>query len=343
MKVLIAGGAGYIGSTIASMCLDNGITPIILDNLSTGCIDFVHDRIFYRGDIDDGTLVKKIFDDHPDVSIALHCAAVLVAPESVRHPLRYYRENVAKTLAFVDALTQAGCRRLIFSSSAAIYAPTPTFGVDESSPVAPATPYGWSKAMLEQILHDCCLSGDLRVVSLRYQNVVGADPYLRTGPTIAGTERALDSLLDAALADRPFTIAGTDWPTRDGTPVRDYVHVWDLARAHLLALQAFDTVASTAPDCYLALDLGTGVGTTVGELIRAVEAVVGRRITITHAPRRPGDIAGCYTRSRLALQHLGWQPRLPLNAAVRDLLSWNKANHHSHESPQGMHRHDAVT
>lgn len=323
MKVLIAGGAGYIGSTVGTICIDNGITPIILDNLSTGCVDAVRDRIFYYGDIGDAAVVKKIFTDHPDVAITVHCAAVLAAPESVSHPLHYYRENVAKSLAFVDALVHAGCPRLIFSSTAAIYQPSRNFGVEETSPIRPATPYGWSKAMLERILHDCCQSGLLRVVSFRYQNVVGVDPQMRTGPAAHGQPRMIDKLLAAALSDQPFTITGTDWPTRDGTAIRDYVHVWDLARAHLLTMQGFDALTGpTTPDRYLALDLGTGKGTTVRELIAAAESVLGHCLSVTCGPRRPGDNAGCFARSRLARQRLGWQPMLSLDDSIRHLLSW---------------------
>jgi UDP-glucose 4-epimerase len=323
MKVLISGGAGFVGSTIASMCLDNDITPVILDNLSTGRVEFVRDRIFYCGDIGDRKMVEKIFADHAEISVVLHCAALLVAPESVHQPLRYYQENVAKSLTFIESILGAGCSRLIFSSSAAIYQTSRNFAIDETSHVSPNTPYGWSKAMLEQIVRDCCAAYPLRAVSLRYHNLIGADPRLRTGPQRADTAHVLDKILEAASTRQPFSINGADWPTRDGTAIRDYVHVWDLARAHLQTIRRIDALADTpgAPR-YLDIDLGSGQGTTVLELIAAVEAVLGRRIITRRAPRRPGDTAGCFTNSDRARSLLGWQPQLTLDHGVGDAWNW---------------------
>ncbi|GAA0480117.1 UDP-glucose 4-epimerase GalE [Actinoplanes capillaceus] len=327
MKILIAGGAGYIGSTVTSVCIDNAITPVILDNLTTGSREFVRDRIFYEGDIGDAGIVAKIFADHPDITTAIHCAGLLVATESVTDPLRYYRENIAKSLAFVESLTSAGCSRLVFSSTAAVYRPTPGYDVDETSPIGPTHPYGASKAMLERILADCGSSRLLDVISLRFQNVVGADPLLRTGPAGEDSPRVLDALMHAAESGGPFAIAGTDWPTHDGTALRDYVHVWDVARAHLLTVQQFDpVVAAATPDGYLALDVGTGTGTTVRELVSAVESVVGHRIPVTDAPRRIGDIAGCRAHSRRAESLLGWRAHLSLDAAIRHQVRWRALN-----------------
>lgn len=328
MKVLIAGGAGFIGSTIASMCVDHGITPVILDNLSTGRAEFVRGRIFYYGDIEDRNLVERIFIEHADIDVAVHCAALLVGPESILQPLRYYRENVAKSVTFIESLLSAGCSRLIFSSSAAIYQTQQDFTVDETSAVAPDSPYGWSKAMLEQILRDCCTAYALCAVSLRYHNLIGADPHLRTGPHNPLTAHVLDRILEAAATHRPFVITGTDFPTRDGTGIRDYVHVWDLARAHLLTMRQFDSLM-TAPAAhpYIDIDLGSGTGTTVRELVAAVERTLGRPIAIRSTSRRPGDAAGCVARSERARTLLGWAPRLPLDAGVRDAWNWRSAQH----------------
>ncbi|MFF3866401.1 UDP-glucose 4-epimerase GalE [Micromonospora sp. NPDC001898] len=321
MKVLIAGGAGFIGSTIASACLDEGITPIILDNLNTGRIEFVEDRVFYRGDIADRALVDRIFAEHPDIEAAVHCAALIVVPESVEHPLRYYRENVAKSVEFLDALVDNGCERFLFSSSAAIYQPGEDFAVDETSPVAGTSPYAESKAMMERVLEDSSRAYPLRVISLRYFNPVGADPKMRTGLQLARPSHVLGKMIEAARTGSAFHLTGADWPTRDGSGIRDYVHVWDLARAHVEALRRFDTVLD-GDRRYEVINLGSGNGTTVRELLDAFNTVLDRPIPTVVSPRRPGDSAGTYTRSDRARRLLGWAPTLSLAEGIQHSLQW---------------------
>jgi UDP-glucose 4-epimerase len=320
VKVLITGGAGYIGSTVASACLDAGVTPLILDNLVTGRREFVAGRLFYEGDIADGVLVDKIFADHPDISAVVHCAALIVVPDSVTDPARYYEWNVAKSLELLRHLLRNGCSRLLFSSSAAIYLPGPDLSVDENSPIGPASPYARTKATCEVMFADIAAAGDLKVLSLRYFNPIGADRQLRTGLQSQYPTHALGKLIQAFESAQPFQITGTDYPTRDGTGIRDYVHVWDLAAAHIAALTAFDHVLGPARST--AINLGTGTGTTVRELAAAFNKVVGRPVALVEGPRRPGDVPGAYTRSDRARRLLGWQPRFTIADGIEDSLRW---------------------
>ncbi|MDT4987604.1 MAG: UDP-glucose 4-epimerase [Micromonosporaceae bacterium] len=324
MKILIAGGAGFIGSTIASACLDAGITPVILDNLATGRAEFVADRIFYRGDIADGDLIGKIFADHPDIEAAVHAAALIVVPESVEQPLRYYRENVAKSIELIEHLIRAGCRKLLFSSSASIYRPGDDFAVDETSPLEPLSPYARTKAVTETVLADAARAHDLRVISLRYFNPIGADPRMRTGLQLRHPTHVLGRMIIAAESGTTFTLTGADWPTRDGSGVRDYIHVWDLARAHVQALRRFDRVLPPdAPTRYRAVNVGTGTGVTVRELLAIFAEVTGRAIPTIEAGRRPGDSAGCFTRTDLVGELLDWCPTRSVADGIRDSLRWS--------------------
>lgn len=349
MKVLMAGGAGFIGSTVASACLDDGIVPVILDNLSTGRPEFTRDRIFYHGDIADGPLVDRIFADHPDIEAVVHAAALIVVPESVARPLHYYRENVAKSIDFIDHVVRNGCARYLFSSSAAIYAPAGDGSVDEDSPIEPSSPYARTKAMIEQILADTAAATPLRALSLRYFNPIGADPTMRTGLQLRQPSHALGKLIGAYAVDEEFLITGVDWPTRDGSGIRDYIHVWDLARAHVQALRRFDLIlppagasavgsasagASVAGASVagadgpvraggtLAINLGTGDGTTVRELVAAFRGVVDRPLRVRETGPRPGDQAGSFTRIGRARQLLDWKPELTVADGIRDSLRW---------------------
>ncbi|MEV6843463.1 UDP-glucose 4-epimerase GalE [Actinoplanes sp. NPDC051411] len=322
MKVLIAGGAGFIGSTIASCLIDSGHRPVILDNLVTGRREFTEGRPFYEGDIADRAVVERIFADHPDISAVIHCAALIVVPESVEHPIHYYRENVAKTLDFVDHLIDQGVTRFLFSSSAAIYEPGDDFSVDENSGVSALSPYGRTKQFVEQMLRDITVSTPLSVLSLRYFNPIGADPKMRTGLQVPEPTHVLGKLVEAYRNGEAFPVTGVDYPTRDGSGLRDYVHVWDLAAAHVRAIEVFDSVFVGDDPRYQVLNLGTGTGTTVLEFVAAFNEVVDRPVAVELAPRRPGDTAGAYTRSSRARELLGWHAEHTVADGIRDSLAW---------------------
>ena len=319
-KVLITGGAGFIGSTIASACLDGGITPVILDNLITGRREFTRDRIFFEGDIADGPLMDKVFAEHPDIAAVVHCAALIVVPDSVSDPVGYYRANVVKSLEMVEHLLRNSCRRMIFSSSAAIYSPGDDLSVDEDSPIVPTSPYARTKAICEQMFADIAAAEQLKVLSLRYFNPIGADPELRTGLQVREPTHAVGRMILAMQSGEPFHITGSDFATRDGTGIRDYVHVWDLAEAHVSALRQFDQVLA-GPDSTV-INLGTGQGTTVRELVEMFNSVAETPITAIEAPRRPGDPDGAFTRSDRAAELLGWRSRFSIADGISDALRW---------------------
>ena len=318
MKVLIAGGAGYIGSTIASACADAGMRPVILDSLVTGRREFAAGRDFYQGDIADGPLIDRVFAEHPDVGAVIHCAALIVVPDSVADPVGYYRANVTKSLEFAAHLLRNGCRRLIFSSSAAIYRASEDLTVDEGSPIDPQSPYARTKAVCEAMFADIAAAHPVHVLSLRYFNPIGADPEMRTGLQLRRPTHALGKLIQAQQEDVPFLITGTDWPTRDGSGIRDYVHVWDLAAAHVAALARFDAL----PGPTTVINLGTGAGTTVRELLDAFNRAVGHPVRARDAGRRPGDTVGAYTRIDRAERLLNWRPQYDVTAGIRHSLQW---------------------
>jgi UDP-glucose 4-epimerase len=322
MKVLITGGAGFIGSTVASACLDAGIEPVILDSLVTGRAEFTAGRPFYHGDIADAALLDRIFAEHPEIEATVHCAALIVVPESVTEPLRYWQANVARTIALVEHLLRHDRPRLLFSSTAAMYGVDEDFAVDEDSPLAPSSPYARTKVAVEMMLRDVAAGTPLRALSLRYFNPIGADPQLRTGLQVRRPTHLLGKLIEAAATDDEFRVTGTDWPTRDGTGIRDYIHVWDLAEAHVAGLRRFDEVVRKDGPGYEVLNLGTGTGTTVREMVDAFGQVTGRPVRIREAGARPGDVAGAYTRSDRARRVLGWQPRFSLTDGIRDSLRW---------------------
>ncbi|MDR3576679.1 MAG: UDP-glucose 4-epimerase GalE [Anaerolineaceae bacterium] len=328
MEFLITGGAGYIGSTICSALKDVGHTPIILDSLVTGRVEFTSGHIFYQADIADAAALETIFHEHPDISATIHCAALIVVPESVADPYHYYRENVAKSIELFRSLNRLGCKRVVFSSSASIYDVVPGFMVTEMAPINPSSPYARTKFMMEMILKDFCCAYDMKGIALRYFNPIGADPRMRSGIHVDQPSHVLGKLVDVAHGKLPeFQITGTEWPTRDGTGIRDYLHVWDLAQAHVLAVQDFDGVfarSANPQDPYQVINLGTGKGVTVLELVTAFEKVWGKSINKKTAPPRPGDVAGAYANADTAHSLLGWEARLPIEQGIADALRWGE-------------------
>lgn len=287
---------------------------VLLDDLSRGLRAFGEGRDLYVGDIADESLLDRLLGDHPDIDAVVHCAARIVVPESVADPLGYYDTNVGKTIVLLRRLRDAGISRIVFSSSAAVYAGESGEGVDESGLLAPASPYAVTKAMVERILDDAATAGDFRAIALRYFNPIGADPRLRTGQQTPTPSHALGKIMQARASGEPFQLTGTDWATRDGSGLRDYIHVWDLALAHVAAVQRFDEVA-TADRPYRVVNLGTGDGVTVRELIAAFERVTGAPLAVVETDRRPGDQAGAFAIVERAAEELGWRASGPLTTA----------------------------
>lgn len=323
MKVIVTGGAGYIGSTICSRLLDSGHTPIIWDSLVTGNEAFTHDRIFFHGDIASAEVLDRIKAEHPDAMTVIHCAARIIVPESTAAPALYYRENVSKSLDLFENLRQRGISRLVFSSSASVYAESSTFTVDETHPRNPQSPYARTKAMMEDILIDFAAAYRFQSVILRYFNPIGADTSFRSGPYVPSPTHLLGRLVSASRGGAPFQITGTDWPTRDGTGLRDYIHVQDLADAHIAAVNRFETILADQPLPNIIINLGTGSGTTVREFVNAFEKSIGHPLPHTECGPRPGDNAGCHTVTDRARDLLDWQPRLTLEEGIRSALQWS--------------------
>ena len=319
MKVLITGGAGYIGSTIASACEDAGHDVVILDDFSTGRREFVGERTLYEGDIADTDLLDRLFTEQ-SIDAVVHCAAKIIVPESVDEPLSYYENNVAKTLVLLQAMQRGGVHRFLFSSSASIYAPDEHFVVTEASPLEPGSPYARTKYMVEMVMEDFAAASDVRMLSLRYFNPIGTDPKMRSGQQLEKPSHVLAKLLEAWVNKETFTVTGVNWPTRDGSGIRDFIHVWDLARAHVAALENFDK--ATADTNYDKFNIGTGNGVTVKELAAAFEEISGDPLQVEFGDSRPGDVAGVYTVSQKAKDILGWEAKLSETEAVRDAIAW---------------------
>ena len=321
MTVLVTGGAGYIGSHMLHRLADNGEPAVVIDTLQTGFREAVPQGVpLYQGSIADRPLVARVLREHA-VSTVVHFAASTVVPESVRRPLDYYANNTVASRALFETAIEQGVKQFIFSSTAAVYGQVDSERIDEGMPTAPMSPYGWSKLMTEVMLRDASAAYGLSYVVLRYFNVAGADPAMRTGQSTAAATHLIKAAVQAALGIRPrLEIFGDDYPTADGTCVRDYIHVADVCTAHADALAYLRRGGPS-----LMLNCGYGRGFSVRDVIETVKAVSGIDFPVVHSPRRAGDPARVVADARLIRDRLGWQPQLDdLRTIVSHALAWER-------------------
>ena len=305
MRVLVTGGAGYIGSHVVKLLGEAGYDVLTVDNLNTGHREAVLYGKLAVGDLEDRNFLRKVFEEFkPDAVI--HFAAYIVVPESVKNPLKYYRNNVANTLNLLEVMEEFGVGLFVFSSSAAVYGVPDRIPIPEETPLSPVNPYGETKATVERILRDLTASGSgFRYVSLRYFNVAGADPGGKIGFSYPESTHLIIRAVKTAKGEfDKLYIFGTDYPTRDGTCIRDYIHVVDLADAHLVALRYLEE--SGESDVF---NCGYGRGYSVREVVEAVKRVTGVDFPVEEAPRRPGDPPELVADNGKIRRVLGWKPR----------------------------------
>jgi len=321
--VLIIGGAGYIGSHVNLLLNEKGIETIILDNLVHGHRDAVQWGAFIEGDMADPLVLREIFSTYP-IDAVMHFSAYIAVGESVEKPGEYYRNNVANTIHLLNEVIRAGVRNFLFSSTCAIMGDPQYLPLDESHPRKPLNPYGWSKYMVEQILEDYEKAYGLRHSILRYFNAAGAEPEARIGERHDPETHLIPIILEAALGKRSeVSIFGTDYETHDGTCVRDYIHVCDLAQAHLLALEWM-----MKEDASNDFNLGNGKGFSVKEVIEVARKITGREILTRIGPRRDGDAQTLIGSSTKAKELLGWNPRFDsLEDIVESAWKWHLKEH----------------
>lgn len=321
MKVLVTGGCGYIGSHVVRQLSEAGRRVVVFDNLSTGFRDaLLHGEELVVGDLADTAALDRLFEDHRFRTV-LHFAAAIVAPESVTNPLKFYGNNTRNTFNLLSACARFGAERFIFSSTAAVYG-MPEGGVaSEESPTLPINPYGASKLMSEWMLRDVSLAHGLKYVALRYFNVAGADPLARIGQRTPEATHLIKVACQAALGMRDsVAIYGTDYDTPDGTGIRDYIHIEDLASAHLAALRYLEAGGEPTR-----LNVGYGSGSSVREVIAMVKKVSGVDFTVTAGPRRPGDPAMLVSKADRIREELLWEPQFnDLETIVADAWRWEK-------------------
>ncbi len=321
MSILITGGAGYIGSHMVLAALSRGDDVVVLDNLSTGIRALVAEEAhFHQGEVGDKALLKDLFKAYP-IDAVIHFAGSIVVPESVAKPLAYYNNNTMASRELIEACVDAGVKNFIFSSTAAVYGMPEHNPVTEATDLLPINPYGRSKLMTEWMLEDASRAYDFRYVALRYFNVAGADPSGRTGQSTPRATHLIKRACQVALSRVPvLDIFGTDFPTRDGTGVRDYIHVSDLVAAHALALDHLrDGGRSTVLNC------GYGHGFSVRQVVDAVSKVAGHRIATRESPRRPGDAPEIVADSSKLQGELGWRPEHDsLDEIVSTAYAWER-------------------
>jgi UDP-glucose 4-epimerase len=321
MSILVTGGAGYIGSHTVLELLDAGEEVVALDDLSSGSASAVaKGAVFVEGDVGDQALMRDLIRAH-GVDAIIHFAASVVVPESVAQPLRYYLNNTVKSRALIEVAVESGIRHFIFSSTAAVYGMPGDEPVAEDAPLRPVSPYGSSKLMTEIMLGDAGRAYGLPHMILRYFNVAGADPQGRAGQSTPYATHLIKIACQTAVGKRAhMEVFGTDYPTRDGTCLRDYIHVSDLAQAHLMALRHLRS--GGASDVF---NCGYGRGASVREVVKTVKRVSGRNFEVRDAPRRPGDPPTLIAAPGKIRERLGWVPKHDsLDTMVRQALAWEE-------------------
>jgi UDP-glucose 4-epimerase len=320
-KILVTGGAGYIGSHAVLACLAAGHEVLVVDNLTTGIRAHVPDECtLVEADVGDIAAMSKAIDDH-DVQAILHFAGSIVVPESIADPFLYYENNTGKTLRLANLAKEKGIRAFIFSSTAVVYAMDSEGALSEASPKAPISPYGWSKLMSEQMLADLSLAHGLPVGVLRYFNVAGADPLGRTGQSTPNATHLIKVACQVITGQRDILpVFGQDYATPDGTCIRDYIHVTDLADAHVAVLEHL-----LAGGANITANCGYGQGSSVRDVIAALERHINAKLPVELRERRPGDCASLVADSSHLKSLLGWKPKYDnLDVIVADALAWER-------------------
>lgn len=324
-SILVTGGAGYIGSHAVLALRDKGWPVVVVDNLSTGFRWAVPEDVpFVEADIGDASAMDALLSAH-NIGAIVHFAGSIIVPESVEQPLKYYKNNTANTRTLLECAVKAGVSHFLFSSTAATYGIPQSVPLSEDAPTAPINPYGMSKLMSEFMLADVARAHPLNFCALRYFNVAGADPQGRSGQSTAGATHLIKVAVEAALGKRDHvSVYGTDYATPDGTGVRDYIHVADLAEAHVLALEAL----MANPQQSLVLNCGYGRGFSVNEVLDAVDRVSGVTLKRHVEARRPGDPDALVADNRQILELLPWQPKYQdLETIVAHALAWERQLH----------------
>ena len=327
-NVLVVGGAGYIGSHMCKHLAKSGYHPIVLDNLVCGHQQAVKWGTFVKGSLNDSELVRRLFSDYP-IAAVMHFAAFCYVGESVTSPAKYYRNNVSNTIALLDTMVEEKVSNFIFSSSCSVYGQPEAIPIKEDHSLKPISPYGRTKLMVEQVLEDFKTAYGLESVSLRYFNAAGADPDGELGEDHDPETHLIPLVLQTALGQRPCVeIFGDDYPTRDGTCVRDYIHVEDLAQAHLLALER---LLNSQPGGQY--NLGNDQGYSVKEVLEMARSITGEPIPARVVERRRGDPAVLVSSSERAMKELGWKTRFPdLRTIVETAWNWHRANPNGYDA-----------
>lgn len=322
-NILVTGGAGYIGSHMTRLLLEHKYHPIVFDNMSTGHREFIPEGAhFIKGDLRNPAHIEKVFEKYK-IGAIMHFAASIVVPESVTDPLKYYENNIGGTLNLMRAMVKAKVRFFIFSSTATVYGERDDAHITEEAPLSAMNPYARTKYMIEQILQDASAAHDVRHMIFRYFNVAGSHPSAEIGIKMANPTHLIPNIMKVFLGKKKFlNVFGEDYDTPDGTCIRDYIYVMDLCRAHLLALESLKRGMTS--DIF---NLGSGTGFSVKQVIAAAQKVVGRKIKIKSAARRPGDVPRSVASFSKAHKILGWNPEATLEQIINTAWDFEKASH----------------